>query len=283
MSGSSPDVGPVRAQATEEDGPFSRDIRPTTAITLITIRLLALAAAAVAIWTALGATSTGAGFPPSGAWAPLGLLPANLLCLWLIRRNLARRGIPVREALGYRPGAVAADLRRALGWVLVVNLPFLAAIAIMLLVMYGATAPQAALAYGFAAAAVPASAPPWLLVMAAIATVPFLLTNAPAEELVYRGYGLAGLVPRFGQMLGTAIVAMLFGAQHALFAASASGAMIYFVAFTVWGIMSSFAVRREGRLFPVLLAHLLVNALLCVPGILIPILRLFGIAIEPPT
>lgn len=267
---------PVRPQG------FPLAISPARSLALIGVRLATVAAAAVLLWLALAGTPAGAGFPLNGTWATIGLLPANLLCLWVMRRDLARRGSSLREALGVVPGAFAADLRRSLRWVLVVNLPFLAAIAIMLLVMFGSQAPAAAVEYLFAAAAVPASTPPWLLLIAALATVPFLLTNAPAEELVYRGYGLTGVIPWIGRPLGTALVSVLFGAQHALFAASATGAVIYFVAFSVWGIMSAYAVRREGRLFPIVLAHFFVNALLCIPGIMIPALGLAGIAVAPP-
>lgn len=266
------------------------------ALLLIGVRLLSVALSAWMIWLVLRGASSDAVFPPDGAWASLGLLPANLLCLWILRRSCRSQGIDLATAVGYRPDRLSGDVRRAGIWMLLIAGPFLVAVVVTLLAMFGAEAPAAFMRLLVAAASVPESSPWWLLVATVVAVIPFLLTNAAAEELVYRGVGLAGFAGlaapsttpggradrRVRVAAGTLLVGVLFGAQHALFAGSPEGAVVYFVGFTVWGLMASLAASREGRLFPVVLAHLFTNALLVIPGAAIPVLRLAGIDLPLP-
>lgn len=248
----------------------------TAAFTLIGIRLGAVLAIAVVIWLGLGGAAGGVAFPPSGPWATLGLLPVNLLCLWLLLRRLRTEGLSLREALGVERGKVGRDIAWGLLWILVLNVPFMVAITVTVFAMYGSGAPAAFETLFFDASSVPDTSPGVLLVIAVLSVIPFMVTNAPVEELVYRGYGLNGISYRWGIVPGVIVTSILFGAQHILFAATVPGMLVYFVAFTVWGAVAAIIVRRQGRLFPVVISHWIVNTMLSVPGLLIPLTQLLG-------
>ena len=247
-------------------------------IALIATRLLAVFVTAALIWIGLGGWASGAGFPPSGTWAPLGLLPVNVLCIWLLVRRIRAQGLTLWEALGVERGRVWRDVRRGALCVLVLGVPFLLTIAVSVLVMYGAGAPRAFESMLLDASSLPAESPTPLLVLAVLSVVPFIVTNAPAEELVYRGYGMTGVAGRWGSRPGIAATSLLFGLQHIVFAASVPGMIVYFLAFAVWGAMAALVVRAEGRLFPVVISHWIVNAGLSIPGLLIPAARLAGLS-----
>lgn len=99
----------------------------------------------------------------------------------------------------------------------------------------------------------------------------------PPEELVFRGYGRLGIESRWGSAIAIATTSLLFGVQHIFFAASAPGMLVFFVAFTVWGLMAALIVRKQGRLFPVIVAHYIINILLSAPALVFPILQLAGV------
>src|SRR5690625_7792639 len=92
-----------------------------------------------------------------------------------------------------------------------------------------------------------------LLGIALVSVVLFMVLIAPTEELVFRGYGMAGLEPRLGITGAIIVTAVLFGAQHVLFAATLPGMLVFFVAFTVWGVLAVVIVQKQGRLFPVVI------------------------------
>lgn len=63
----------------------------------------------------------------------------------------------------------------------------------------------------------------WRLLWLTVLNVPFMLINAPAEELVFRGYGMEGISGRWGSFAGAACTSLLFWLQHVLFSPSAPG------------------------------------------------------------
>ena len=67
------------------------------------------------------------------------------------------------------------------------------------------------------------------------------------------------------------------GVQHILFAATVPGMLVYFVAFTVWGLGAAVIVSKQGRLFAVVIAHWIVNIMTSSPAIILPILQLMGV------
>jgi hypothetical protein len=85
------------------------------------------------------------------------------------------------------------------------------------------------------------AAPAWFLVFTAL-VAPF------DEEVLFRGF----LVPR----IGIAISALIFGILHLGYD---STFFVEVIAAVIFGLISGYAYRRTGSLYPSLLAHILVN------------------------
>ena len=225
--------------------------------------------AAAALTAALVSRLTGAAF--SLALTPqlsaLYFIPVNIVCLWLLRARLHAAGSGLRRLAGYDPSRLGRDLLQGLGWLFVLFFPFVLAVNLAMLVLFGPSemfgafetvfAPDPSLQLEFA---------PWFALTSALLTaVLFPLTNAPAEELVYRGYAQGGLFAA-GRPAWLAITlpALAFGAQHLLPAPSAAGMFVYAFAFVGWGLGAGLIYRRQGRLMPLIFAHLLTNAMFSV-------------------
>lgn len=71
------------------------------ALTILGVRLAAVAAVTLILWTLVRVTSGVNAFPPNTLWATLGLLPVNVLCFLLAQRWLRTEGKTVAAALGF--------------------------------------------------------------------------------------------------------------------------------------------------------------------------------------
>lgn len=163
------------------------------AVTILAVRLGGIFLITVVMWVGLSAGWGITGFPPNSLWATLGLLPVNIVCLLLVRRWHRTEGRTLQEALGIRRGRIGRDVLWGLLWLAVLNIPFALAIAGTVFALYGAQAPQAFETIFVNPEAETLLGPGVLLLLAVIAVIPFMIINAPTEELVYRGHGLAGL------------------------------------------------------------------------------------------
>src|SRR5690606_13728441 len=112
---------------------------------------------------------------------------------------------------------------------------------------------------------------PWFAWASALATAfLFPITNAPAEELVYRGHAQGGLFASgYPAWVALGLPALAFGAQHVLLAPSTAGMAAYGCAFFAWGLGAGIIYRRHGRLMPVIIAHFVTNLLFAVAPLLI--------------
>ena len=227
---------------------------------------VALLFAAAAVTAALVSAITGVSF--SLALTPqlsaLYFIPVNVVSLWLLRRTLHQRGSSLRRLAAYEPARLRSDLLHGLLWLMVLFVPFAIAINITMLLMFGPAGMLAAYETVFApeAAASVAFAPWFAWTSAIIVALLFPLTNAPAEELVYRGHAQAGLL-RAGRPAAVAVLvpAAVFGLQHVLLAPSTAGMIVYAVAFFTWGAVAGLIYLRQGRLMPLIVAHLITNGL----------------------
>lgn len=243
---------------------------------LLAVRLGSILILTVVMWLLIRAATGVASFPPSTTWATLGLLPVNMLCLVLVCSFYQAEGVSLRAALGIQKGRIGRDVLWGLLWLFVLNVPFMAVVAGTVFLLHGNDAPSAfATIFYDPASSVPME-PVVLLVISLVAVVPFMLINAPTEELVFRGYGLDGIASRWGATVAMFATSLLFGAQHILFAATVLGMLVFFIAFTVWGLCAAVIVRKQGRLLPVVIAHWIVNIMLSSPAVLFPILQLTG-------
>lgn len=244
---------------------------------LLAVRLGLILVVTMAMWLIIRATSGIDSFPPSTMWATLGLLPVNVLCLFMVRTFYRDEGVSLSAALGIQKGRIGRDILWGLLWLLVLNIPFAAVVAGTVFALYGSDAPSAFATIFFDPESSVPMAPALLLVISLVAVVPFMLINAPTEELVFRGYGLDGIGSRWGGAAAVLATSLVFGAQHVLFAATVPGMLVYFIAFTLWGLGAAIIVRKQGRLMPVAIAHWIVNVMMSSPAIVFPILQLSGV------
>ena len=244
---------------------------------LLGVRLGSILIVSLTMWLMIRAATGIESFPPSTTWATLGLLPVNVLCLVIMRKFYRDKGVSLRAALGIQKGRIGRDILWGLLWLLVLNVPFIAAVTGTVFALYGNDAPSAFGTIFFDPASSVRMDPVMLLGISLVAVVPFMLINAPTEELVFRGYSLDGIASRWGVVAAIIATSLVFGAQHILFAATVPGMLVYFIAFTLWGLCAAVIVRKQGRLFPVVIAHWIVNIMMSSPAIILPILQLAGV------
>lgn len=244
---------------------------------LLMLRLGMVLVISLLIWVILRSAGGISAFPPDTIWATLGLLPVNIVCLLLVARFYRHQGLSLRAAMGVQHGRIVKDIGWGLLWLIVLNVPFALAVSGTVWLMYGTQAPEAFGTIFVNPAAQAPLSPTWLLLIGLIAVIPFIVLNAPVEELVFRGYGLNGLQTGLGRVGAIMTTSLLFGAQHIFFAATVPGMLVYFVAFTVWGGIAAIIVTKQGRLLPIIIAHWMINVMLSAPALVLPILMLAGV------
>lgn len=230
---------------------------------LVGIRILLLFSAAV-ITALLVSATTGATFSPAltPQLSALYFIPVNIVCLLLLRRHLRARSLTLVELAGFDRSRIGRDILQGLLWLFVLFIPFALVINLVMLVLFGPSGMLSA--YETVFAPDPSQLvefAPWFTWSSAVATaLLFPLTNAPAEELVYRGHAQRELFAAGRPAwLALGLPAVAFGLQHVLLAPSVAGMTVYAFAFVAWGLGAGLIYRRQGRLMPVLIAHFLVN------------------------
>lgn len=242
---------------------------PRDAATVLAVRLgLVLGGAAVA-WLLLRQA-------PGPVIGTLVLLPVNVICLVLVLRLYRSRGVSFAGALGVRRGRVLRDIGWGLLWLVVLNVPFMATIMGVMWLLYGGGMFEAFATVFAGEPEALAFAPAAALAIGIVVVVAFAPLNAPTEELVYRGVAQSGLANRIGAPLAIVAQALAFGLQHIAFATSPGAMLVYGTAFFVWGALAGIVVRVQGRLLPVVVAHLVINLLTSAPALVFPILQLAG-------
>jgi len=243
-------------------------------LAFLRVALLLVAATVVA---AVVSAASGAQF--SLALTPqlsaLYFIPINLACLWLLRRRLRARGSGLRQLARFDRGRLGRDALMGALWLFVMFVPFALALNLVMLAMFGPAGMLAAYETVFAPdPALLVEWPRWFNVSSAlVAALLFPVTNAPAEELVYRGHAQGELLAA-GRPAWAAVLlpAALFGAQHALLSPSAAGALVYVAAFFAWGACAGWIYLRTRRLMPIVMAHFYTNAMFSV----VPLAFLFA-------
>lgn len=225
---------------------------------LVLVRMALLAGAAAATAGAVSA-ATGAPFSLASAsqLSALYFVPVNVVCLALLAR-----GGRITRLLGERPWLRRSDVGYGLLWLFVAFVPFAVVLNAVVLLTAGASGYAGAWERLFAppAGAELAMSRGVSLALAAVTVILFPVTNAPVEELLYRGHGLAetkgrGVPPR----AAIAQQAALFGVQHVFLAPTPAAMAAYVMAFTAWGATAGVIYQRQGRLMPLIVAHLLTN------------------------
>lgn len=250
--------------------PSSRGL-PSTIVPLVFafIRVPLIAAAAAVTVGLLAAFGVAASFPVSTLSA-LYLAPVNVASLLLLRWALHRDGRRIRDLIRFDRSRLGRDVLWGLLWLMVLYLPFAAAIVGTMLLLYGADAFTSFEAVFAPAGGFVAMPQALAIVFAVVVVITFAPLNAPTEELVYRGYAQGGLRGALGATPAIVIPALGFGVQHIFFAATLPGMLVFAVAFFVWGLGAGVIYLRQGRLMPLILCHVIVNLFTSLPALIVP-------------
>lgn len=250
---------------------------PARAWGFLALRVGMLFAITVLLWGVTDLLLGSGSFSPNPIWGTLALLPVNILCLWLLRRLYHAEGRRLRDVMGVRPGRVGVDVLWGLLWLVVLGIPFVVAVVATTFALHGSGTVQAFETIFFDPTA-PTPTDPWILLsLGVVGALPFMAINAPVEELLYRRYAQDGLAARYGTGGAMVLASLVFGLQHIVFVPVGTGMVVYFVAFTAWGLAAAGIVRRQGRLLPVIIAHGLVNVGFGSLAIVFPVLMLAGV------
>lgn len=229
---------------------------PARVLMALISRFVLISALFLIGWTLYRATSTP---DPTGhmlAWVN-GLVPitdiASLaLIAWLLRvegRSL-RDIIGSRVTAGLRPSA-GREALACLAVTLIFLVTFVAASFIANLIVYRGAPPAYVGTYQ----------PP---VPALLLQLLLPLTTGVAEEVVYRGYAIPRLTTLLGGRAWLAVVvqAFFFGLQHVAFfwGDLGPGAVSKFVAMFLGGLVFGLIYTRQRRLLPLIVAHIVVDA-----------------------
>jgi membrane protease YdiL (CAAX protease family) len=258
------------------------DIAATTAarrsLTLLFIRVASVAAVTFAAWLVIVVFEPSATFPPSPMLASLVLLPVNLLSLYVVMRLLRHEGQTLRTLFAPRRGRLMlADVAWGLLWIVVLYVPFAAAIMGTMWLLHGDDMLARFSTVFYDPDASVAVSPAWALALGIVAFLTFAPLNAPAEEAVFRGYAQSRLSTAWPRAATVVVCSLAFGIQHAFFAPTADAMIVYAVAFTVWGLGSALIVLAQRRLVPITLAHFVVNLATSSPAVVFPALQLAGV------
>lgn len=233
--------------------PFAR-VAAVALMTLLTMGLLAV-------------SGQPSGLEAAGSLSALALLPVNIATLLVLRLIVHREGTTLRAMVGFDRVRFGRDVLWGVLWIMVLYLPFVGAIIGTMFALYGTDvfasfqtvfAPDVAQLPTFGVAGSVASG---VLVL-----LTFPIINAPAEELLFRGYSQT----RLRGVLAIVLPSLAFGLQHIFFATTLPGMLVLGVAFFVWGLGSALIFRAQGRLLPLIVAHFIVNLFTSAPALILP-------------
>ncbi|MET0736590.1 MAG: CPBP family intramembrane glutamic endopeptidase [Microbacterium sp.] len=247
-------------------------------IGLPALRVALVAIGATLAWVLLGVTAGWMPFPGAPVVTVVAMAPVNILCLWLVARSLRAEGRRIGDLVGYRAGRLGRDILWGLLWLVVLAVPFQLTIMAVMWLLHGDGMLAAFETVFFDPNAIPPYDPAVAFALAVIALVTFVPLNAPAEELLYRGVAQGALARRMPIALAILIPAVFFGLQHIWYAPTPAAVVVYACAFFVWGACSGVIAWRQGRLLPLIVAHLLVNLFLTLPAFAVPFLIANGAA-----
>lgn len=241
-------------------------------LTLLLGRVALVGAACVVTWVCIGVAAEWTPFPPAPLFAAVAMLPVNVVCLLWVRRLVHIDGRSLNDLIRFSWRRLGVDALYGLLWMVVLSVPFALTIVGVMWLLHGSAMFGAFESVFFDPDSVPDLAPAVLTTLAVVAVLTFAPLNAPAEELVYRGYGQQRLARRMPLAAAIAVSAALFGVQHAFYAPTPDAVVVYVCAFLVWGLGSGVIAHRQGRLMPIIIAHGIVNLGTSAPALIVAFL-----------
>lgn len=238
------------------------------ALPLVRIALVALAALVTSAILALAGQPSG---PEAvSTFGAIYLLPVNIVSLVLAGWLLKREGSTIRSVIGFDRSRLGRDIAWGALWLMVLWVPFVVAIMGTMFALYGADMfHRFETVFAPDVAAIPALGFTSSIIFAIVAVITFAPLNAPAEEIVYRGYS-QGRLARCHPIAAVLVPSLLFGIQHVAFAATPAAMLVYAVAFFAWGLGSALIYRWQRRLMPLIIAHVIVNLTTSLPALILP-------------
>lgn len=201
----------------------------------------------------------------------------NVICFILLHRILKKEGSSIKQLIGFRVESFGKDILYGFLWLFVLYIPFVAAVMGTMYFMYGTDLInhfQTVFAGDMDYESL--TRPIWLLWFSACVSLIFPFLNAPIEELMYRGYAQPRFIIVYKKVWpGIIIPSIGFALQHVMLAPSLQGAIVYLVAFFVWGIGSGIIYYKQKRLFPLVVSHFIVNIAFSVMPIIFLIMGLY--------
>lgn len=201
----------------------------------------------------------------------------NIICFFLLHRILIKEGRSIKELIDYRSERLGKDILFGFLWLFILYIPFIVAVMGTMFMMFGTDfINQFEIVFAGDVENNTFSRPDWLLWAAACTSLIFPFLNAPIEELMYRGYAQPLFIKKYKKVwIGVVIPSVGFALQHMMLAPSIQGALVYVVAFFVWGIGSAIIYLKQKRLFPLIICHFIVNIAFSVFPIIFLILGVY--------
>ncbi|MCR2822219.1 CPBP family intramembrane glutamic endopeptidase [Lederbergia panacisoli] len=197
-------------------------------------------------------------FPFLNDISPIYFTIVNVLCFGLLYHLLKKDGRSLKELVGIKRERLWKDILFGFLWLFVLYIPFLLAVIVTMVILFGADF-HLHFQTVFTGDSISAR-PDWLLWLSASISLIFPLLNAPIEELMYRGYAQPIFLKSYQKIAPAIVIPSLgFALQHIMLAPSWEGAVVYFVAFFLWGIGSGIIYYKQKRLFPLIICHFIVN------------------------
>lgn len=252
-------------------GAAAASASPALPVALPLLRVALVGLSVLLVWALLSVWGGPVGYSAVTQYSALALAPVNILCLVILGRILRRDGTTLRELAGLTRSRLGRDLLWGLLWLVVLYVPFVLAVLGTMLVLFGGdafTSFERVFAPDVSAGQLVPQA--LAIVLAVLTVVTFAPLNAPTEELVFRGYSQGRLTLVWPRTLAVLVPAVVFGLQHAFFAPSPEGAIVYMVAFFVWGLGSGLIYLRQRRLAPLIHCHFIVNLFTSLPALIVP-------------
>jgi len=213
-------------------------------------------------------------FPFLNDMSPIYFTLVNVLCFVLLHHLLKKDGRSLKDLSGFQRERLWKDILYGFLWLFILYIPFLIAVVITMLTMFGTDFHlHFQTVFTGDAESSNFARPEWLLWFSACTALVFPFLNAPIEELMYRGYAQPIFLKHFNKIVpAIAIPSLGFALQHIMLAPSWQGAVVYFVAFFLWGVGSGIIYYKQKRLFPLIVCHFVVNVAFSV----IPIILLIS-------